>query len=329
MPVLYVLEQGVTISKEGERLIIKKEGRMIKYYHLHNIEQVIIIGRVNITPAVIATLLKREIDTVFLDSNGNYLGRLSPPWGRNSLLRMEHFKKAMEGNFSLSIAREIVRGKIENQRVFLRRINRKGLGLEDIILRLKRIAEDASKGKDLQSLRGFEGTASRLYFQGFGKALEGKFQFKGREKRPPKDPVNSLLSLGYTLLLNRVISSINLVGLDPFIGFFHSIEYGRPSLALDLMEEWRPIIVDAVVVSCFNMGVIKRNDFEKGDDGGFYLTKDGWRKFINQFERKMNEKVEYPNGDMKLPYRSCIEQQVRLLARTIMGEGVYKAAVFR
>jgi len=328
MAIFYAIEQGLVLHKEGERLIAKKDNKIIKFLHFHNLEQVILIGRINLTPSVIFELLKRNIDTVFLTHSGRYLGRLSPIAGKNIELRIRQYESLKDKFFKLNLAKKIVKGKIENQRLFLRRINRKGLGLEDTILKLRAFSERIKEGNSLDEIRGMEGITSRIYFNGYAKGLaEAGIELEKRERRPPKDPANALLSLGYTLLFSHVFSLVNLVGLDPYIGFFHAFDYGKPALALDLMEEWRPIIVDAVVMNTFNLKVIKREDFVMEE--GVCLTRDGWRKFIAQFERKMTEKIKHPNQGVRLTYRGCIEAQARQLARHVKGEEEYIPAVFR
>ncbi len=327
MAVFYAIEQGLVLHKDGQRLLAKKEGKVKKAIHFHTLEQVVLIGQIGLTPAVISALLKRNIDTVFLTKSGRYLGRLMPMAGKNIELRLRQFERFQDMNFRERIARAIVKGKVENQRLLLRRINRKGLGLEDTILRLKQLAKKTEEA-DIASLRGIEGTAARFYFEGLAKGFNEDWQFKGREKRPPKDPLNALLSLGYTLLFSNVLCAINLVGLDPYLGCFHSIDYGRPALAFDLMEEWRAVIVDALVLSVINRKVISRDNFAIEEEG-VYLSSEGWQKFITQFERKMNEKVTHPEREEKISYRAYIEDQVRRFCRDIKGEEEYKAVVFR
>jgi len=328
MSIFYAIEQGLSLHKDGERLIAKKEGKVLKVIHFHNLEQLVIIGRISLSPAVIFTLLKRGIDTVFLTTSGKYLGRLSPLMSKNIELRIKQFERLKEFDFKLEIAKAVIKGKIENQRMLLRRINRKGLGLEDTILKLKKFVQKVDEETNIESLRGIEGSASRLYFSAYAKGFLEEVNFLKRERRPPKDPVNALLSLGYTLLFSNIFSIISMVGLDPYFGCYHTIDYGRPSLVLDLMEEWRPVIVDTLVLSIFNLKVIKEEDFTKDEDG-LYLARDGWRKFISQFERKMAEKVTHPLKAAKISYRSYMEEQTRLFVRALKGEDKYRAAVFR
>lgn len=339
MSILYLLEQNTTISKEGGRLIIKKEGKVYQTVHLFKLEQVVLFGNIFLTPSVIQHLLKEGIDTAFMTRNGRYLGRLQGAFGKNILLRREQFRKMEDPVFCLETAKSIVKGKLSNLRALLMRVNRsrEDINLDDQILYLRNLISKVDEVDNIDSLRGYEGRGTAIYFEGFSKGfLTEDFEFKGRVRRPPTDPVNALLSLGYTLLLNQVIASVNLVGFDPYLGTLHSIDYGRPSLALDLMEEWRPIIIDTLVLSIFNLRVLSPSDFEErpivgdridnsGDESSgikasVILTDTGFRKFITQYERKINQKVQYHLSGENLTYRDCIREQVRHFARYLKGE---------
>lgn len=351
MAVAYVLEQNTTVSVEGERLLIKKEGTVLHTLHLFKLEQLVLFGNVFLTPAALARLLRQEIDTVFLSKNGRYRGRLQPPHSKNITLRCEQFRQLTAPAFCHHTARAIVAGKIANLRAVLLRLNRSrtGLGLEDHILGLKLLAAKTAQAENLDTVRGLEGRSAVLYFQGFAQGFRtAGVEFKKRVRRPPTDPVNALLSLGYTLLFNTVLAAVSLVGFDPYLGCLHAVEYGRPSLALDLMEEWRPIIVDTLVLSVFNLKTITPGDFVTGTVGqpdpeepdkdplfdeaepaaapeapaprSVKLTDAGFRKFITQFERKMNQKVTFHRTGQQFSYRDCIREQVRHFARYVRGE---------
>lgn len=212
---------------------------------------------------------------------------------------------------------------------------RENIQLDNHILSLRNLISKIDEVDNLESLRGYEGKATALYFEGFSKGfLTESFEFKGRVRRPPTDPVNVLLSLGYTLLLNQVMAMVNLVGLDPYFGTLHSLDYGRPSLALDLMEEWRPIIIDTLVLSVLNLKALTISDFEErssikleneekeetSPEPSVVLTETGFRKFITQYERKMADKIQHPLTGEQLTYRNCIREQVRHFARYLRGE---------
>ena len=347
MSIVYLMEQNTTVSKEGGRLLIKKEGEVSKTIHLFKLEQIVLFGNVFLTPAVIRHLLKEGIDTAFLTTKGKYLGRLQSALGKNILLRREQFRKMEDPEFCLKTAKTIVKGKLNNLRALLLRLNRnrEDIELENQILSLRNLITKLDEVDNLESLRGYEGRGTAVYFEGFSKGfLSEDIKFAGRVRRPPTDPINALLSLGYTLLLNQLIASVSLVGFDPYFGTLHSMDYGRPSLALDLMEEWRPIIVDTLVLSVFNLKTISLSDFEVRDEiiqkedeeiglnediqphssqdkvKSVILTEAGFRKFITQFERKMNQKVQYHLTGEQLTYRDCIREQVRHFARYLKGE---------
>jgi len=353
MAVAYVIEQNTTVNREGERLLIRKEGEVLHALHIFKIEQLVLFGNVFITPAALAYLLEKGIDTVFLSKNGRYRGRLQPALSKNITLRCEQFKKLMDPDFCLKTAREIVNGKLANLRTVLLRLNRTrpGLNLEDEILGLKKLQRSLSDSDNLESVRGYEGRGAVLYFKGLaGGIIDKRLHFSKRVRRPPTDPVNALLSLGYTLLFNTVMAAVSMIGFDPYLGCLHAVDYGRPSLALDLIEEWRPIIIDTLVLSVFNLRVLTVEDFTVGKDIEdlednttsdpleemesepqqtsplnpnelpVKLTDAGFRKFITQFERKMAEKIIHPLNGQQLSYRDCIREQVRYFARYIRGE---------
>jgi len=343
MSILYLMEQNTTISKEGDNLLVKRQGIVSHTIHLFKLDQMVLLGNVFLTPAVIHHLLKEGIDTAFMTRRGRYLGRLQSALGKNITLRREQFRKMEDLGFCLETAKSIVKGKLANQRTVLMRLNRtrEDVELDNQILSLRNLTAKIDEAESLDSLRGYEGRATAVYFEGFSRGgLAEDFHFPGRVRRPPTDPVNSLLSLGYTLLMNQVIAAVNLVGLDPFFGTLHSMDYGRPSLALDLMEEWRPTIVDTLVLSVFNLKALSRSDFderawneeqtEEAEGASSFdpaakktatvLTEDGFRKFITQYERKMGQKVQYHLTGDQLTYRDCIREQVRHFARYLKGE---------
>lgn len=351
--IAYITEQGCVISREGERLLIKKGATVLHALHMFKLDQLVLCGNVTLTPPAMFYLLTEGVDTVFMTLAGRYRGRLQPPHSKNITLRCEQFRQLSDPQVALRVAQKIVGGKIANLRTSLLRLNRsrEGLDLDDQILSLKNLAEKSGEATDLDSLRGLEGRSAVVYFQGFGRGfLAEGVTFAKRVRRPPTDPVNALLSLGYTLLFNSVMAAVSMVGFDPYLGALHSVEYGRPSLPLDLMEEWRPVIVDALVLSVFNTRVITLQDFivrpldreqleadadgqeDDWDEGPaegeerarpalpVRLTDAGFKKYLAQFERKMADKVRYHLTGQQLSYRDCIREQVRHFARVMRGE---------
>jgi len=328
--ILYLTEQGMRVSREGERLVLEA-GQKKKEVRLAEVEQVVVFGRINFTAPALQALLKRRIEVHFLTLAGKYLGKLSTPTGKNVELRLRQFQGFHDPALRLKLARAFVEGKICNQREYLARQKRRlgEVSLEGPIFHLKNALQELHRVGTVEEVMGIEGMASRYYFQGLGTILKRSgFVFRERTRRPPKDPVNALLSFGYTLLLSRIWSLVETAGLDPYLGFLHSPDYGKPSLALDLMEEWRPILVDAVVVRVLNWKTIKPEDFsreplpdeEPEEAQPVKLTRAGLRKFVKQFEERLKEEALYPQRGKRFRYGDILREQVYSLARVLRGE---------
>jgi len=349
MAILYVTEQGASLTKRGSRLVVEKLGRPVHWVHAFKVEQVVLMGSINVTPGAIAFLLQQGIDTVFLSFYGKYRGRLISHLGRNIELRRRQFERLADPAFRLAQARAYVQGKLHNCRVLLRRQNQE-LGHETItkvLHQLRSLARQTQTCQTVDSLMGVEGAGAAAYFSSFPHLLKAPhFSFPGRNRRPPRDPVNVLLSLGYTLLANAVQTQVHVAGLDPYLGCLHAVEYGRPSLVLDLMEEFRPVLVDSLVLHLINRRIIQPGDFfrpderepaafdfaepEMGREGyPILLTHQGVKKFVTYFERRLGQKVLYASKGQRLAYRETILEQVRHFVRILEGEGAYQAFVAR
>ena len=248
---------------------------------------------------------------------GQFKGRLSPPFSKNAILRMAQYRAHQDMSKRCELARRFVIGKLSNQRTMLQRYNRRqsdselGQVIEQMGTVLQQVAvlpieqtvtprriaggDNRIANTPLETILGMEGAGSAAYFRCFGKLLvnQDQWPFEGRVKRPPTDPVNALLSFGYSLLTNKVASAVQLVGFDHFVGYLHSSFYGRPALALDLVEEFRPIIVDSLVLTLLNKRMLTRNDFVI--ELGAYRLKDERRKiFFTQFEERLNDEIIHP-----------------------------------
>ena len=330
--ILYLTEQGLRVSRESQRLQIKSRGNLIREVRLNDLEQVVVMGRIEISTPAIQALLKRDVDIHFLTSTGQYLGKLSPLRGKNIELKLAQFRAYESPHIRLALAKAFVIGKIENQRRLLRRHNKtlQNSQLGSAILALAKKEKEAQKAPSLEKLLGIEGQAATIYFEQFPILLRSKeFTFHGRQRRPPPDPVNALLSLGYTVLMSRLLGMVERASLDPYLGYLHYPDYGRPSLVLDLMEEWRPTLVDALVIRLINWGTITPQDFtttplpgEELEKGQYpvRLTRDGLKKFLHNFHAKIQETALYLPLNRKLNYRDIIQQQVWQLQRVLKGE---------
>jgi len=350
MTTLYVTEAYSTIKKDGDTLVVvtpaqKASGERAERparqtsVPLIKVDEVIIIGDSTLTSPALAALMEQRAAVSFLGPYGDFRARLAPPDGRNSLLRLAQFRAHEQPGLSLELGRAFVAGKVANQRTLLLRSNRKleegeiaqaAEGLRSVLEQVQALEADGAPPADpgrpqagtvWGSLQGLEGAASAQYFGVFGRMLraEGGLAFDGRNRRPPRDPVNALLSFGYTLLLSQVTAALQTVGLDPYIGFLHSSQYSKPALALDLMEEFRTPVVDSVVLTLVNNRALTESDFV--EELGAWRLKDGPRRtFLVKFEERLNSEIEHPVFKYRAAYRRCIELQARLLARRLMGE---------
>lgn len=261
--VVYVNTQGARLVKEGRHLLVKKGEDTFHTLFTYKLKQIVIFGNVEITHRALAQIMRYEIDTVFLTQNGRYLGRIATAESRNVFLHKRQYDLLDDPAFGLQMARSIVAGKMANMATLLLRIRRSRE--VDIAGRKAREIQSLTplleKVDNIDSVRGYEGRASALYFEAFAAGFIENQKFTKRVRRPPTDPVNAVLSLLYTFLMNRAYAAVRVAGLDPYPGFLHTIDYGRYSLVLDLMEEFRTIIADTLTLSLFNLKILQKDDF--------------------------------------------------------------------
>jgi len=324
MATLYLTEQGTTLRKEGRRFVIERDGIALGEIHEFKVERIVIFGHVQLTTQAISYMLNRSIDTAFISLQGRLKGRLTPLASKNILLRLRQYERARDANFAISLARSIVSGKIANCVAVLARHQRNHpeVDFSEDIDRLNIALADAARKQTLASLRGVEGQAAAIYFRAFASMLRRELCFTKRTRRPPADPVNSMLSFGYTLLYNEAISAVVSVGFDPYIGFFHGINYGRCSLALDLMEEFRCLIVDRLAKRMANLEILKEEDFIKEGEGT-YLKAEARGRFLKEYEKVMNSPFRHSQTSERTTFRQALHNQVLLFERAIMGKGAY------
>lgn len=261
---IYITTQGARIIREGRHLLVKKGLDTYHTLFVDKLRQVVLCGNVDLTPAAVKLLLRHHVDTVFLSRNGRYLGRFDQGEPKNVMLRKRQFTLLDDQAFGLKLCKSIVQGKLTNMATLLMRIqrtrDRKEAGLKAREIRNLLAGIEAAESVD--SLRGYEGRGSAIYFSGFQWGFLQNPGFHRRVRRPPTDPVNAILSLLYTFLFNRVYAAVRLVNLDPYPGFLHVPDYGRYSLVLDLMEEFRVMIADTLTLSLFNLQILQNDDFE-------------------------------------------------------------------
>ncbi|OKH24480.1 type I-D CRISPR-associated endonuclease Cas1 [Hydrococcus rivularis NIES-593] len=324
MGTIYITQEDAFVGKTDERLNIKANKQQLLDVPMIKVDGVVILGRATVSPAVVNELLERHIPLSFLTGTGRYLGRLEPEMTKNIFVRKAQWLAAGESSQAIHVVRGFVRGKLKNYRNLLMRRRREcpDLDLDSSITKLEQAIAPIETTSTINSLRGLEGAGSAAYFGCFDRLLkETNFQFKTRNRRPPTDPVNALLSLGYSLLRHDVQSAVNIVGFDPYLGYLHVERYGRPSLALDLMEEFRPLVVDAVVLSALNQGKLMPNDFiAEPLSNAVSLTPDGLKIFLRLYEQKKQSKFKHPVLQRQCTYQESFEIQARLLAKYLMGE---------
>ncbi len=320
---VYVQGQGYTLGLNGEVLEIRDKGQTVDAVRLLDVSQVNLFGNVQISAQALRELASREVPILHLSYGGWLQAVTAPPPHKNIELRRRQFETASDPVACLRLAKDFVGGKIRNSRLLLRR-NGRQLPPE-ALPQLAALRAAAERAPALASLLGIEGNAARIYFERFPTMFKlapedaPPFDFTGRNRRPPKDPVNALLSFGYSLLVKEMLVAALSVGFDPYLGFYHQPRYGRPALALDLMEEFRPLVADSVVITVINNGEIGPADFiERG--GAFALKPSGRKAFIEAFERRLDQLVTHPVFGYQVSYRRVFEIQARLLARTLMGE---------
>ena len=317
---VYVQEHGAQVGAHGERLSVRTEARTT-YVRLMNIAHVTLRGNVQLTTQAAATLLDRGIPVVFLTTGGYYRGRLAGTDTNNVDLRLAQYRTATDPAACLKLARSMISAKIRNQRTMLRRNHP---NVDPVTLgQLKQLRRKVDDCDSPDSLLGIEGSAARAYFQNFNGMFAtrslGQFDFERRNRRPPTDPTNALLSFAYSLLTKDLVIAATTAGLDPLLGFYHQPRFGRPGLALDLMEEFRPIIADSVVLTAINNEIVTPDDFTTLAKA--CSLKDHARKrFIEAYERRMDQTVTHPIFGYPASYRRVLELQARLLSRVLLGE---------
>lgn len=353
MPTLYLTEDRALVRRDTEDCLLiqipeqrDETGNIQAAYKkripLIKIHDVVVMGEVTMTASALHLLLEKNIEVHFMTLHGKFKGRLSPELSKNSLLRLAQHRAHNDLSKRSELARRFVIGKLSNQRTLLQRSDRRravplfSQEIEQIAVLLRQLNELSTEAKatrtlingdsgiegtPLETILGLEGAGSAIYFSCFGKMLtdQQQWSFEGRIRRPPTDPVNALLSFGYALLTSQVISAVQVVGFDQYIGYLHSSVYGRPALALDLIEEFRPIIIDSIIFTLLNNRMLTTEDFHV-ELGAYRLKKEPRKLFLTKFEERLNEEITHPIFGYKTKYRRCIELQARLVAKYLTGE---------
>ena len=349
---VYVQGQGYSVGLRGEVLEIREKGKTVSDARLLETNQLCLFGNVQLSAQALHELAGRDVPVIHMSYGGWLTAVTTPPPHKNIELRRRQFRAADDREFCLRLARSFVSGKIRNARTLLRR-NARELPREALV-RLSYARRDAERASSIEQLLGIEGAAARDYFASFAlmfktgggrerdtepleddapsfeneaetaaaspdKQTWARFDFTKRNRRPPRDPVNALLSFVYAMLLKDLLATLVGVGLDPYLGFYHQPRYGRPALALDLMEEFRPLVADSVVINLINNGEVRPSDFISRA-GACALTPRGRKQLLEAYERRLDTLVTHPHFGYAISYRRVFEVQARLLARLLTGE---------
>jgi CRISPR-associated protein Cas1 len=353
MSTLYVTETGVQVHTQGQRLLIKRGQEVLQDIPMINVDRVVLMGRgVSITTPTLYALARRRVGVYYLNSGGRFILRAVGQEHHHSQLRYAQAHAVDDPARSMAIARAIVDGKVKNQRVLVQRHAEGALWAQKALKTMDGMRRQVLDAKNLDELRGREGLAAKEYFsimrQLIHKPVDGQsWGFERRAYYPPTDPINALLSFGYTLLLNDLVAACQISGLDPDIGFFHGVQYNKPSMALDLEEEFRSIIVDSIVMTAVNRHYFRLRDFEIGqpyssrkepdeenallepegskeskdnNKSPILMKEDARKRFINLYETRVNEGIIYPPSGEQTSYRRIFELQAYSIARVILKQ---------
>ena len=316
---LYITQQGAKVGISGGRVRVTLHNKELQQVRAIDVSQISVFGNVQLSSQLMRAAFSRQTPVCWFSYGGWFQGVAHGLPSKHVELRRRQVGIAAQAG--LPIARRFVEGKIRNCRTFLRRNSRADTG--PVLTQLKRLADQAAAAQSVESLLGLEGAAARLYFGRFAGMLKnddvGTFNVKGRNRRPPRDPVNCLLSYAYSLLVKDLTATVLAVGFDPYVGLYHRPRFGRPALALDLAEEFRPLIADSVVVGAINNGEIRPTGFIVRAQG-VAMNKQARRSFISAYERRLEHEIVHPTYKYRITYRRVLEVQARMLGAYLLGE---------
>lgn len=326
---LYVTIPSAYLSLDGENIVVQDDGQVIGRVPLHNLEGIVSFGYRGASPALMGACAERNISLSFLTQHGRFLARMSGPVNGNVLLRTKQYQWAAEPESALPVAKMFLIGKIYNGRWSLERAKRDHAMRLDVeklstsIEQMKTALHMIPNALSRDELMGIEGSAAKAYFAVFDQLIlknESVFQFQGRIRRPPIDPVNAMLSFVYTLLGNEISGALESVGLDPAVGYLHTLRPGRHSLALDMLEELRAPLADRFVLSQINLGKVTDKDFSTKENGAVFLKDDARKAFLSAWQKRKQETLTHPFLKEKIPWGLVPYAQAMLLARFIRGD---------
>lgn len=320
MSFIYVYERGAKIGVKDNRVVVENETNK-RTLPIEGVENVIIFGEASLSSSCVKQFMERDINLTWLSSKGKFYGRLESTRNVNIFRQRRQFACGEDDAFCLALSQRILIAKVKNQITILRRYQRSrpALSVQKQIEAMLKLLPIMERVNSKEALMGHEGMAARYYYQGLAALADPDFTFSGRNRQPPRDPFNSLLSFAYTLLMYDMYTAAVNRGLNPYASFLHSIRNGHPALCSDLMEEWRAILADSLALYVTSKGIIKRDHFQKpSPDGGVYLDSDGSKVYIAEYEKKVRSRSQYLNYvDYTVSFRRAIEMQCQRLAKAV------------
>ncbi|GBR73004.1 CRISPR-associated protein Cas1 [Candidatus Termititenax aidoneus] len=326
---LYVSTQGTYLHREGETVLVEKDKQKLLQLPIHTIGGIVCFGNVSCSPFLLGLCAERNIAISFLTEYGRFLAEVRGPVSGNVLLRRQQYRLADDPSASKAIAANVIRGKLANGRVVINRVIRDhgnkvdNAALQNAVKSIERTLLAIPEAQDVNEVRGFEGIAAAEYFNVFNHLILNQkqdFIFTERNRRPPLDEVNALLSYVYTLLAHDVRSALETVGLDPQVGFLHRDRSGRPGLALDIMEEFRPVLADRLVLSLINRGQVNRKNFTKAASGAVTMDEVARKTVLVEYQNRKQDEVYHPYIEETVKIGLLFFVQANLLARHIRGD---------
>lgn len=324
MATLFITEQKSIIRKTGDRLVVAKDDAVLLEIPCLKIDTILIYGNVQITTQALVKMLDHGIEVALLSRSGRLRGQVTPVKAKNIVLRMRQYEMSQSESFCLSFARAVVAAKIASSAAVLWRFQKNHPeALTDAdVNEVERAAESLEAMSTLDSLRGLEGTAAARYFRCLGRMAPPDIGFENRNRRPPRDPLNALLSFGYVLVGNEIQALLDAMGFDPYLGFFHQIDYGRPSLALDLLEEFRAPLVDRFSLRLLNLGTLSHASFTPTPEGGVILEREALKRYFTAYEKELTQPIALDGETAS--FRDLFRRQGERLARALTQNEPYE-----
>lgn len=320
MAVLYIKEQGASIQKRSERIFVSKGQQNLLEIPMDRVDSIAVIGNVQITSQAMQAMLYRGIEITYFSLSGKYIGRTVAESTKNIFLRLAQYDLYQNQERRMELARMIVDNKIENQIALIKNHRwQNDTTWKEETAQLEKLQRRIMYTENNGQLMGIEGKASSLYFNAYGRMFKCRFEFSGRNRRPPRDPINVILSLGYTFLTKEVSAALEAEAFEMYLGFLHGIRYGRKSLPLDIVEEFRQPVIDRMTQKLFNKSMLQEFDFSE-DEEHVTLNEDGFQKFCREFERWMTDPTV---SDQEEGYRVIIRRQAKKLKRSIQMKEAY------